>query len=55
MADLSIVAAPNAELVGRKVRELLDADARVAGFVGEPERDGAALDEFRADVVRDES
>jgi hypothetical protein len=50
---MSTVIGPDAEAVGRDLRARLDRDARVAGFVGDPDADRAALEEFLRDVVGD--
>ena len=49
-----LIVAPAAEIVGRQVRVLLDEGCRVKGFVGDFDADRDALDEFVADVVRDD-
>jgi hypothetical protein len=50
-----LIVAPAAEIVGRQVRALLDDGWRVLGFVGDPDADREALDEFLRDVHRPES
>ena len=48
-----LIVAPDAEIVGRQVRSLLDEGIRVAGFVGDVDADRDALDEFLRDVRAD--
>jgi hypothetical protein len=53
-----LIVAPNAEIVGRWVRRILDDrilddDVRVAGFVGDLDADREVLDEFVGDAVRE--
>lgn len=53
-----IIVAPDAEIVGRQVRRILDDgifddSGTVAGSVGDFEADRAALDEFVRDAARD--
>ena len=51
---MSTVVGSNADAVGRALRERLDrGEARVAGFVGDPDADRAPLEEFLRDVVGD--
>jgi hypothetical protein len=45
----------DAGVIGRIVREQLDRGERAAAFVGDPDADSDALEEFVRDVIRDES
>ena len=50
MSGKRLIVAPDAEIVGRQVRHILDEGIRVAGFVGDFAADRDALDEFLRDV-----
>jgi hypothetical protein len=47
-----LIVGSDAETIGREARRLVDDGTRVAVFVGDPEADADAIDEFVADVVR---
>jgi hypothetical protein len=47
-----LIVGPDAEAVGREARDLIGEGTRVAVFVGDPEADSEAIDEFVADVLR---
>ena len=53
MSD-AVVVGTGADAVGRAVRELLDRGEATGAFVGDPDADAEALEEFRRDVIRDE-
>jgi hypothetical protein len=52
--SVRVAVGQDAVAVGRTVREQLDRGERAAAFVGDPDADGDALEEFLRDVVRDD-
>ena len=53
-SQVEVVVGTEADAVGRAVRELLDRGEATGAFVGDPDADAEALEEFRHDVIRDE-
>ena len=49
----TLVVGTDAEVVGRRVRAVLDEGGRVHAFVGDLDADRAAVSAFVADVARD--
>ncbi len=52
--SVHVAVGPDADAVGRTVREQLDRGERAAAFVGDPDADRDALEEFLRDVIRDD-